>query len=161
MTKAIFPGSFDPITNGHLDIIKRTSHIFDELVVVVGNNNQKQNWISVEQRIQLIEQSVSTLDNVSVMATNGLIIDLFDQLNADALIRGVRNNSDFDAEKSLATFNRQLNHQAETLLVPTKPEFEAISSSRIRELYQYHRQLDEYLPSPVVKYLNEKRDVNE
>ncbi|MHA8138585.1 pantetheine-phosphate adenylyltransferase [Lactobacillaceae bacterium Scapto_B20] len=161
MTKALFAGSFDPVTNGHLDIIERASRMFNGLVVVVGNNTQKHNWISATQRVKLIEQSILGLDNVSVMATDGLIIDLFDQLNADVLIRGVRNNSDFDAEKSLATFNRQLNVHAETLLIPTKPEFEAISSSRIKELYKYNRQLDEYLPTPVVQYLNEKRDINE
>ncbi|MEJ6400764.1 pantetheine-phosphate adenylyltransferase [Nicoliella lavandulae] len=161
MTTALFPGSFDPITNGHLDIIKRASAMFDKVVVVVGINNQKRGWLSIEDRVTLIKTAVELLPNVSVMATDGLIVDLASQLNATVLIRGVRNAMDFDAEKSLATFNRQLNSNVETVLLPTLPEFESLSSTRVRELYKFNIPLAPYVPQSVAKFLKQKRDFNE
>ncbi|MBW1605446.1 pantetheine-phosphate adenylyltransferase [Lactobacillus sp. Sy-1] len=161
MTKAVFPGSFDPVTNGHLDIIKRASRLFDELVVVVGNNSKKSGWINPTERVALIEQSTTDLKNVSVQLTDGLIIDLMTAIGANVIVRGVRNTGDFDAEKSLATFNHQLNPSIDTFLMPTSPRFESLSSSRVRELCHFGKPVDDYVSKPVADFIKEKWELNE
>ncbi|UQS86466.1 pantetheine-phosphate adenylyltransferase [Nicoliella spurrieriana] len=161
MTKAVFPGSFDPLTNGHLDIINRASRLFDHLVVVVGYNNQKKSWIDVNKRVDLIQRSVDRLTNVSVLSTTGLIVDLMEQIDAQVIIRGVRNTNDFDAEKSLANFNRQLGSDIDTVLIPTTTNFESLSSTRVRELYHFKKSVKNYVPQPVFDFINEKRGLDE
>ncbi|WP_291122077.1 pantetheine-phosphate adenylyltransferase [Empedobacter sp. UBA7620] len=132
---AVFPGSFDPITLGHLDIIERAVPLFDKIIVAIGTNSSKNYMFSLEQRIKFIEDSVATFENVEVMAYKGLTVDFCDEVNAQFILRGLRNPADFEFEKAIAHTNRAItNHNIETIFLLTSSGKAYISSSIVRDV---------------------------
>ena len=133
MRKAIFPGSFDPFTLGHLDILKRSLPLFDEIVVGVGNNIEKKTMFSVDQRISFIKNCFLKEQKISVKSYDGLTIDFCKEIGANFIVRGIRNNGDFEFEKAIARTNRKLS-KIETVFLLTSAKTSIISSSIVREL---------------------------
>ena len=144
-TTAICPGSFDPVTVGHLDIITRASKLFDKVVVAVSANTQKNNLLPDEVRINSINASVSHLGNVSVALCDGLLAEFCNKYENPVLVRGARSGSDFDYERSLYIINQGLG-VAESVILPAESGFDHISSTYAREIIKYGKSLDEVLP---------------
>lgn len=156
MKIAVVPGSFDPITNGHLDIITRASRIFDKIKVVVLNNSSKNPLFTVEERMELIATSTKHLGNVEVDTFSGLLVDYAKQEKAQAIIRGLRAVSDFEYEMQITSMNRKLNDHVETLFIMTKNEYSFLSSSIVKEVAKYEAELSEFVPAPVAVALRKK-----
>ena len=133
MKKAVFPGSFDPITLGHEDVITRAIPLFDEIIIAIGINSNKKYMFSLEQRIKFIEECFQEYDNVKVVAYEGLTVDFCKEINADFIVRGLRNSADFEFEKTIAQTNKKLTG-IETVFFLTSPETAYISSSIVREI---------------------------
>lgn len=156
MKIAVVPGSFDPITNGHLDIITRASIIFDKIKVVVLNNSSKNPLFTVEERMELIATSTQHLGNVEVDTFSGLLVDYAKQEKAQAIIRGLRAVSDFEYEMQITSMNRKLNDEVETLFIMTKNEYSFLSSSIVKEVAKYQAELRAFVPAPVEVALKQK-----
>lgn len=153
---AICPGSFDPITNGHVDIISRGAKIFDEVVVTIFNNSSKKPLFTIEERIDLIKQSVSHLPNVRVDVSDGLLIEYAHENNACAILRGLRAISDFEYEMQITSMNKHLAKNIETLFMMTNNKYSFLSSSIVKEVAQYHGDITGLVPEVVEKALKEK-----
>lgn len=136
-TKALFPGSFDPFTAGHLNILKRALTMFDEVVVAVGINQDKRGFFSMEKRLDIIYQATSALPGVSVIQYSNLTVDTCRELGIHHIVRGVRNMIDFETERSIADANRRLAPEIETIIIPTAQEFAHISSSAVRDILRH------------------------
>jgi pantetheine-phosphate adenylyltransferase len=156
MLKAVFPGSFDPPTLVHLNIIERASSIFDELIVVVAENRRKNNLFSANERVELIRDLVSEFKNVSVAICDSLIVEFMDERDVSILVRGVRGVEDFSYEFELSMLNKALNRQIETLFMTTDPEYFVLRSSSIKELASFHGNVSGMVPAVVEKALKEK-----
>ena len=156
MSKAMIPGSFDPITKGHVDIIERTSHLFDEVVVVIMENAAKKSLFTKEERVQMIQDEVSHLENVSVLVGSGLTVKMAKQLGANAMVRGIRATSDYEYEVSIATANMMLENDVETMFLLSKPEYSFVSSSTVKEIAYYHGDLDKFVSKNIEEKLREK-----
>lgn len=156
MKVAIFPGSFDPLTNGHLNIIKRASLLFDELVVAVAINTSKSALFSTEEKVRLIRNAVSDLPNVRVIPTKGLTIDLFKQLEATTLVRGLRDEADYRYERQIAEMNHQLDHAVETIFLMANPRNTYVASSIIKEIAKIGGDVSSFVPANVVQPLKDK-----
>ncbi len=154
--KAIYPGSFDPITNGHLDIITRASHIFDELIVAVLVNSAKKPMFSLDERLMMVEESVKNLPNVSVKTFEGLTIDFARANDAKVLIRGLRVMSDYEAEMQMAQTNRSIDPDIETLFLSTCLEYSFLSSTIAKEVAFYDAGVEKLVPPIVVSKFKEK-----
>lgn len=155
MNKAIFPGSFDPITYGHIDIIKRSAKIFDEIIVVVLSNCDKNNVFSVEERIQMIEIATKDINNVIVKSCSGLTTEFAIANNAKTLIRGLRNSTDFDYEHSLAEiYNVQAD--LETVFLATSKEYNYLSSTVVREFAAYKGDISNFVPKELISIIENK-----
>lgn len=152
----ICPGSFDPITNGHVDIITRGADIFDEVVVTIFNNSSKKALFSIEERIYLIEQSVKHLANVRVDVSDELLIDYAIQHEASSILRGLRAISDFEYEMQITSMNRHLAKNIETLFMMTNNKYSFLSSSIVKEVAQYHGDIHGLVPDVVEKALKKK-----
>ena len=146
---AIYPGSFDPITNGHLDLIKRASKLFDEVIVAITQNANKSSFLSIEQRVTAAENSISSLPNIRVLSFNTLLVDFAKEHNAQIIIRGLRAVSDFEYEFQLSGMNKRLNSQIETLFMTPSEEFANISSSLVREILLLGGNISPFVPSEV------------
>lgn len=155
---AVCPGSFDPITYGHLDIITRGAKVFDELYVVVLSNSSKQPLFSVEERVSLIREVTKHLPNVKVDAFKGLLMEYADSVGASAIIRGLRAVSDFEYEMQITSMNRVLNDKIETFFIMTNNQYSFLSSSIVKEVAKYKGNISELVPSIVEKALNEKNN---
>ena len=143
---ALFPGSFDPFTKGHKNIVERTlQSLADEVIIAVGKNAEKKGAQTVEQRIETIQKIFEGEGRVRVVAYDGLTIDFAKSVNADFIVRGVRNVKDFEYEREIADVNRQLSG-IESVLLYTQPEYASISSSIVRELMSYGKDVSEFLP---------------
>ncbi|MDQ0159202.1 pantetheine-phosphate adenylyltransferase [Alkalibacillus salilacus] len=153
---AICPGSFDPITNGHLDIIRRGSEVFDHVIVAVFNNQSKSPLFSIEERLHLIREATKDLSNVSVDVSHGLLVDYANEKDATAILRGLRAVSDFEYEMQITSMNRHLNEEVETLFMMTNNKYSFLSSSMVKEAARYHSDVSELVPEPVEKALIEK-----
>ena len=146
---ALFPGSFDPFTSGHLNILTRALTIFDEVVVAVGVNQAKRGFFTMEQREDIIRQATRGLDGVRIMSYDGLTVDLCKELGIKHIVRGVRNMTDFDNEQAVADANRHLAPGIDTIIIPTAQEYSHISSSAVRDLLSHHGDLASFIPEGV------------
>lgn len=148
--KALFPGSFDPFTEGHLNILKRALTMFDEVVVAVGINQDKRGFFSMDQRIDIIRQSTCDLENVDVIKYDNLTMEICMELGIRHIVRGVRNMLDFENERAIADMNRRLAPDIETIIIPTAQEFAHISSSAVRDILKHHGDTSLFMPAGVV-----------
>lgn len=155
--KAIFPGSFDPLTNGHLDLIKRASQLYDQLLVVVGNNTSKKAWFSPTEKLVLLQEVCQGLDNVSIQILPAdLTVNLAREVGAQVIIRGVRNHQDFEYEQTIANLNKKLAPEIETLLLFADEKYTALSSSMLKEIARFGGDISELVPSVVVEAMQAK-----
>lgn len=157
MSKAIYPGSFDPVTFGHLDIIKRSASMFDEVVVGVLVNNAKHPLFSVEERTQMIEQAVEEYPNVSVIHFDGLLIDYMKEHDISVIVRGLRAITDFDYELQIAQSNRKVSNEAiDTVFLTTSIDYAYLSSSIVREYASYGTDVSQFVPAFVARRLRDR-----
>ena len=143
---ALFPGSFDPFTKGHYDIVIRGLKLFDEIIVSIGQNTKKQRYFPLELIIEKISDTFKDFDNIQVVTYNELTATYAKKYNARYLLRGLRNTTDFEYENSIAQVNKYLNPELESVFLITSPEFAAINSSIIREVHKYKGDVNEFLP---------------
>lgn len=153
---AVVPGSFDPITNGHLDIIKRAADVFDIVYVAVLNNSAKNPLFSIEERIKLIEEVTKDIDNIRIESSSGLLIDYARSKNAKAVVRGLRAVSDFEYEMQITSMNRFLDESIETFFIMTKNKYAFLSSSIVKEVAKYGGKVSGLVPEVVEIALREK-----
>jgi pantetheine-phosphate adenylyltransferase len=153
---AVCPGSFDPITYGHLDIITRGAKVFDEVYISVLNNSSKRPLFTVEERMELIRKVTKDLPNVKVDTFHGLLAEYAESVNANAIIRGLRAVSDFEYEMQITSMNRLLNDKIETFFIMTNNQYSFLSSSIVKEVAQYHGEISELVPPEVEMALKEK-----
>jgi len=151
--KAIYPGTFDPVTNGHVDIISRAAKIFTEVVVAVASNNAKKPFFQLEKRIELVEQSVSSFPNVSVIGFDSLLTHFAHQQKANIILRGLRAVSDFEYEFQLAGMNRKLAKDIETIFLTPSENYMFISSTLVREIAALGGDVSKFVPQAVVEAL--------
>jgi len=159
MKIAIYPGSFDPITNGHLDILKSGSEIFDKVIIAVSYNINKKSFLSVEERVDLIRQSVTNFENVEVDSFEGLTVEYAKKVGASTLLRGLRTSFDFEYELQLSQTNNALYKDLKTVFLITKPEYNFISSSMVREILANKGDISKFVPTVVNDYLKAKYDI--
>ncbi|MEV6050642.1 pantetheine-phosphate adenylyltransferase [Streptomyces sp. NPDC052107] len=155
MRRAVCPGSFDPITNGHLDIIARASRLYDEVYVAVMINKSKKGLFEIDERIELIREVTADYDNVRVEAFHGLLVDFCKQRDIPAIVKGLRAVSDFDYELQMAQMNIGLTG-VETLFVPTNPTYSFLSSSLVKEVAAWGGDVSHLVPAPVLEALNKR-----
>ena len=156
MTSVIYPGTFDPITNGHLDIIERSAVIFPRVLVAVANSPSKKPLFSLDERVELVRQSVAHLSNVEVFGFSDLLANVIRQHNISAIIRGVRTTTDFEYELQLAALNRLLTKGVDSLFFPPAEKWAFVSSTIVREIYLHGGDVAELVPVPVFNALKSR-----
>ena len=156
MKTAIYPGSFDPITNGHLDVINRGRHIFDKVVVAVARNVGKDPLFTPDERVEMIQANVKDRPDIEVIAFDGLIVDLAEKLNAVALIRGMRAVSDFEHEFQMAQMNRHLDERIETIFLMPNERYFFTSSNLVKQVFRFTDREKHLIPANVHAALSEK-----
>lgn len=149
MKIGVYPGTFDPITNGHLDIIKRSKNLFDKLYVVIPNNTNKTPWFTLEERIELIKAVLKDYDFVEVTTTDLLTVDFAKSVNATAMLRGLRMVSDFEYELQMATMNKCLDEDIETVFIMSSHEYSFLSSSSVKEIAKFNGDYSQFVPEVV------------
>jgi pantetheine-phosphate adenylyltransferase len=154
--RAIYPGSFDPVTNGHLDVIDRARKLFDEVIVAVAHNDQKQPLFTLEERLALLRGTIGKLDKVEIAPLDGLLVDFAVARQATAVIRGLRAVSDFEFEFQMALMNRKLEARVETIFLMPKEEYTYLSSRIVKEIARLGGNVAEFLPAPVAAALQAK-----
>jgi len=154
--KAVYPGSFDPVTNGHIEIIRRACKLFDEVVVGVGVNPKKPSLFDLEERVEMLSACCGGFSNLKIMAFESLAVELVKQLNAEVIIRGLRSESDFAFEMNMALMNQHLAPETETIFLPAGVQNLAVSSSLIKEIASYGRDVSALVPELVAKKLADK-----
>jgi len=157
MTRVIYPGTFDPVTNGHTDLIERASHMFDEVVVSIAAGHHKNPVFTLEERVALVQQAIGHLPNVSVIGFSGLLVNLFREQKATAVLRGLRAVSDFEYEFQLANMNRQLDEHFETVFLTPSEHYSFISSTLVREIAKLHGNVAKFVPAGVNEAFERKR----
>lgn len=160
MIKAVFPGSFDPPTNGHLDIIQRASRLFDDVDVVISVNPAKQYMFSETERLDMLKELLKDYKNVEVHLWEGLIVNYAKEHGAKVLIRGIRSSNDFSYEFELAHMNQNLNPQIETMFLPSKEKWGVVKSSSIKELAMFGGDISRMVPPLVVEALKKRLAVS-
>ena len=153
MRIAVCPGSFDPITVGHLDLAERAAAIFDRVILCVMVNGEKKHMFTLDERLELARAAAAHLPNVEAAACGGLLADFAREQGACALVKGVRGGTDLDWEMQLAQINRDLFPRLETILLPARPEHMHISSTMVREMLRYQQRLEPYIPSGAMRAL--------
>ncbi len=156
MKIAVYAGSFDPITNGHLDILKRAASLFDHVIVGVLNNNEKNGLFTPEERVDMINDATHDLENVRVMHFNGLLVDFCDKVGAKAIIRGLRAISDYEYEVRMFAANYHLNPKVETVFLMSQPKYSFLSSSVVKEIAYYGGNISEMVPPNVAKEVRKR-----
>jgi pantetheine-phosphate adenylyltransferase len=146
---ALFPGSFDPITKGHEAIVKRGLKLFDEIIVAIGTNTNKQNFFDLAQRKKMVSQTFAAHKNVRIESYEGLTIEFCKKMKANFILRGLRSNADFEYETNIAQMNSALNEEIETIFILTSPELSAISSTVVRDVLRYKGNAAQFLPKNV------------
>jgi len=158
MKKAIYPGSFDPITNGHIDIIERGSKLVDKLYLVLSENITKTTLFTLSERVALIEQAVIHIPNVKVLVSDKLTVDFADSVGATMMIKGLRNTTDFEYEAQMATVNKRLRAEIETIFLVAKPCNSCVSSSMVKEVAKFGGDVTPFVPNHVATELSAKFD---
>lgn len=156
--KAIYPGTFDPVTNGHIDIIVRAARIFPELIIAVASNENKRPFFSLETRIRLLKEAIGDTPGVEVIGFNNLLIDFVLEQKANIILRGLRAVSDFEYEFQLAGMNRKLSTEVETLFLTPSENLMFLSSTLVREIAQFNGDVSQFVPACVVKELQERHN---
>ena len=156
MLTGIYPGSFDPVTYGHLDIIKRSAEMVDELVVGVLNNKAKTPLFSVEERVKMLEEVTKDIPNVKIIPFEGLLVDFAHKLDAKIVIRGLRAITDFEYELQMSQTNHKLNPDVETIFLTTSIEYSYLSSTTVKEIASYNGDITQFVPEAVVGKLEQK-----
>lgn len=154
--RAIYPGSFDPVTNGHLDVIDRARKLFDEVIVAVAHNDQKQPLFTLEERLELLRGTIGKLNNVEIAPLDGLLVDFAVAREATAVIRGLRAVSDFEFEFQMALMNRKLEARVETIFLMPKEEYTYLSSRIVKEIARLGGNVAEFVPVQVAAALGTK-----
>ena len=161
-TVALLPGSYDPITTGHMDVIRRAAALFDCVIVAVMTNDMrayvadakvKQYMFSMEKRTEMVRLACAEFDNVQVISSNGRLIDLVDEVGADVIVKGIRNEADYAYEQKHALYNRAHNPKAETLYLPADPAYDHISSTMVRERLEAGQSIDDVVPEAVADHI--------
>ena len=156
MVRAIYPGSFDPMTNGHLDIIRRSANIVDELIVGVLVNKAKIPLFSVEERVKMLGEATKDLENVKIIPFEGLLIDFAKEMDAKVIVRGLRAITDFEYELQMSQTNRKLNPEVETLFMTTSLEYSYLSSTTVKEVASFDGDISQFVPAFVAEQVTEK-----
>lgn len=157
MKIAIYPGSFDPITLGHIDVLKDGAQMFDKVIITVSNNISKSSLLTVQERLNLIKESVKDIPNVEVDSFYGLTVEYAKSKGATILLRGLRAVSDFEYEMQLSQTNRSLDESIKTVFLITKPEYNFISSSSVKEILKNNGDISKFVPTPVNDYLKRNK----
>ncbi|SES74284.1 pantetheine-phosphate adenylyltransferase [Anaerobranca gottschalkii] len=156
MKRAVYPGSFDPITKGHLDIIKRASKIFDEVIVAVATNSSKKPLFTIEERIEIINKVVQDYPNVKVDTFNGLLVEYCSNKEAYVIIKGLRAVSDFEYEFQMASINKKLKENIETLFMMTNTKYSYLSSSLVKEIGRLNGSIEDLVPQEIIPIILKK-----
>jgi pantetheine-phosphate adenylyltransferase len=156
MRLAIYPGSFDPITNGHVDVIARAATLFDEVIVAAAQNEAKQSLFTIEERVGMLGEVTGRFENVRVLAFNGLLVEFARKHGAVAVVRGLRAISDFEFEFQMALMNRKLEPSVETVFLTPREEYTYLSSRIVKEIARLGGPVDAFVPGPVVEALRKK-----
>ncbi len=161
MSKAIYPGSFDPCTFGHLDIIKRSSALFDEVIIGVLNNSKKNPLFTVSERVNMIKELTKDIPNVKVMSFDGLLVDFAREVDVNVIIRGLRAITDFEYELQIAQSNKAQHSDIETVFLTTDIHYSYLSSTIVREFASYGGDISSFVPEEIIPLVEEKyRDLN-
>lgn len=153
MKIALFPGSFDPITIAHVDILKRALPLFDKIVVGIGLNSSKQNFLSAQKRLEILTDVFKGEEKVEIQTYEGLTIDFSKKINASYMLRGIRSAADFEYERAIAQINKTMMPEIETILLLSQPEYSAISSTIVRDILRNHGDVSRFVPSEALKFL--------
>lgn len=156
MKTAVYPGTFDPVTNGHLSVLKRASHVFDVITLAVAVDNNKNTLFTIDERVKLLRESVKDMPNIQVEAFSGLLMEYVKRKQANAIIRGLRVVSDFEYEMQMAAFNKELYDQAETVFFTAAAEYSFVSSSMIRSIAVLDGDISKFVPDVVNTALRKK-----
>ncbi len=157
MKAAIYPGSFDPVTLGHLDVIKRSAKMVDKLIIGVLNNTSKNNPLfSINERVNMLEEVTKDMKNVSVESFNGLLVDFADLKSANIIVRGLRAITDFEYELQLAQTNHKVNPKVDTMFLTTSVEYSYLSSSVVREIAKYGGDISQFVPKEILELVQSK-----
>jgi pantetheine-phosphate adenylyltransferase len=156
MRRAIYPGSFDPVTNGHLDVIERARKLFDEVIVAVAHNDEKQPLFSLKERLDLLRETAGKIDNVRIAKFKGLLVDFAQAQKAGAVIRGLRAVSDFEFEFQMALMNRKLEGAVETIFLMPKEDYTYLSSRLVKEIARLGGDVSKFVPGVVASALGKK-----
>ncbi len=156
MIKALVPGSFDPPTKGHLDVVERCAALFDEVVVAVVRNPSKTPWFTADERVEMLEDCVSQWPNVRAASFEGLLVEFAKEVGATTIVKGLRAVTDFEYEIQMSQMNRHLSGEVVSLFVATKPEFGYLSSSLVKEVARLGGSVDGMVPDPVAAALKER-----
>lgn len=158
MKIAVYPGSFDPVTKGHIDILKNGAEIFDKVIIAVANNSEKNSFLSVSERVALIKESVRDLENVEVDSFDGLTIEYAKKVGAKVILRGLRAVSDFEYEMQLSQANSALSGEIKTIFLITKPKYNFISSRTIKEIFLNNGDISKFVPECVYEFLMKNKN---
>ena len=153
MRRAVFPGSFDPITLGHENIIRRAIPMFDEIVIAIGVNGSKKSMFTLDQRIEMLTRVFSNAPSVNVETFSGLTVRFCEKVNAEWMLRGVRNGADFEYERTIAQMTKKLNPSLETVILFTEPEFAPISSTVVRDILANGGDVSSFVPKAILDFV--------
>lgn len=156
MKTVLYPGSFDPLTNGHLDLIQRASRLFNRVIVGVAINQEKAPLFSVAERVEIIKECCKHIDNIEVVTFQGLLVNAIEKYNAHAVLRGLRAFSDFEYELQMALMNRSLKEDCETIFMMPTPNNSFVSSRMVKEVASLGGDFSKYVPAMVIEFLNKK-----
>lgn len=156
MTKAIYPGSFDPVTLGHLSIIERAAETFDEVIVAVLKNDSKKPLFSAAERVSMLEEVTSHIENVKVLYFEGLLVDFAKECGVNTIVRGLRAITDFEYELQMAQTNKALAHEVDTVFFTTDVEYSYLSSSTVREIAKFGGDIDKFVPQCIISKVYDK-----